>query len=49
MAVKQLGAKGEYVAPAGWDDIVQNYTRFVEAAIALKPAAIVIGNSFQIH
>lgn len=46
LALEQTGAKGEYVAPAGWDDIVQNYTRFVEAAIAREPAAIVIGNFF---
>lgn len=46
LAVEQLGAKGEYIAPAGWDEIVQNYTRFVQSAIARDPAAIVIGNFF---
>lgn len=46
LAVKETGAKAEYVAPAGWDEIVQNYTRFVEAAIARKPGAIVLGNFF---
>ncbi|MBO6638425.1 MAG: substrate-binding domain-containing protein [Roseitalea sp.] len=46
LAVEQLGANGEYVAPAGWNDIVQTYTRFVEVAIAREPAAIVIGNFF---
>lgn len=45
-AVEELGVKGQWTAPADFNDIVPVYTRMFEAAIARKPAAIAVGNFF---
>lgn len=45
-AVEELGVKGQWTAPADFNDIVPVYTRMFEAAIARRPAAIAVGNFF---
>lgn len=45
-AVKELGVKGQWTAPADFNDIVPVYTKMFEAAIARHPAAIAVGNFF---
>ncbi|MEQ1899891.1 MAG: substrate-binding domain-containing protein [Devosia sp.] len=45
-AVKDLGVDAQWTAPADFIDIVPNYTKLVEAAIASNPSALVIGNFF---
>jgi simple sugar transport system substrate-binding protein len=45
-AVEELGVKGQWTAPADFNDIVPVYTKMFEAAIARKPAAIAVGNFF---
>lgn len=45
-AVADLGVEGEWKAPADFNDIVAVYTKMFEAAIAVKPAAIAVGNFF---
>jgi simple sugar transport system substrate-binding protein len=45
-ASKELGIKTQWTAPADFNDIVPIYTKMFEAAIARKPAAIVVGNFF---
>lgn len=45
-AVEELGVKGQWTAPADFNDIVPVYTKLFEAAIARKPAAIAVGNFF---
>jgi simple sugar transport system substrate-binding protein len=45
-ATKELGVKTQWSAPQDFTDIVPVFTRMMEAAIARKPAAIVVGNFF---
>jgi simple sugar transport system substrate-binding protein len=45
-AVKDLDLKGQWTAPADFNDIVPVYTKMFEAAIARHPAAIAVGNFF---
>ena len=45
-AAKELGVDYQYTAPPDFNDIVALYTRLGEAAVARKPAALVIGNFF---
>ncbi len=45
-AVEELGVKGQWTAPADFNDIVPVYTKMFEAAIARHPAAIAVGNFF---
>lgn len=45
-AIKDLGVKGQWTAPADFNDIVPVYTKMFEAAIARHPAAIAVGNFF---
>ncbi|MDB5526353.1 MAG: hypothetical protein JWM58_4116 [Rhizobium sp.] len=45
-ATKDLGVKTQWTAPQDFNDIVPIYTKMLEAAIARKPAAIVVGNFF---
>src|ERR1043165_6666763 len=43
-AVEELGVKGQWTAPADFNDIVPVYTTMFEAAAAAHPAAIAVGN-----
>ncbi|KSV71985.1 hypothetical protein N182_29950 [Sinorhizobium sp. GL2] len=45
-ATKELGVPTQWSAPQDFNDIVPIYTKMLEAAIARKPAAIVVGNFF---
>lgn len=45
-ATKELGVTAQFSAPPDFNDIVPNYVKLFEAAIARKPGAIVVGNFF---